>query len=272
MARYIEPTAQLVVELFVRDLARARAFYEALGFATLDDRGDFVVLTWEDHQLFLDERRDLPPPSAPPQANVRVMVPDVDRYWARAQALGARVLVPIADRDYGLRDFTILDPDGFGVRFATRIATGPPPRAAAPPTPGPGTAAAAPARRGGQPLQVLGYSWLGVRTDNFDAAVRFFAATLDLPLATRDEDRDFALFRLPSGQLVEIFGPRDAWHDFMTAPVAGFEVADVRAARAELATRGVPFATPVRDWGGGAASTYFRDPDGHLFELWQRGA
>jgi hypothetical protein len=31
------------------------------------------------------------------------------------------VLAPIADRDYGLRDFTIADPDGFGVRFGTRI-------------------------------------------------------------------------------------------------------------------------------------------------------
>jgi hypothetical protein len=27
----------------------------------------------------------------------------------------------VADRDYGLRDFTIADPDGFGIRFATRI-------------------------------------------------------------------------------------------------------------------------------------------------------
>jgi hypothetical protein len=35
--------------------------------------------------------------------------------------MGARVLAPIADRDYGLRDFTIADPDGFGIRFATRI-------------------------------------------------------------------------------------------------------------------------------------------------------
>jgi hypothetical protein len=31
------------------------------------------------------------------------------------------VLAPIADREYGLRDFTIADPDGFGVRFGTRI-------------------------------------------------------------------------------------------------------------------------------------------------------
>jgi len=35
--------------------------------------------------------------------------------------LGARVIDPIAERYYGLRDFTIADPDGFGIRFATRL-------------------------------------------------------------------------------------------------------------------------------------------------------
>ncbi len=49
------------------------------------------------------------------------MVPDVDSCWSRATGMGARVLAPIAARDYGLRDFTIADPDGFGIRFATRI-------------------------------------------------------------------------------------------------------------------------------------------------------
>jgi catechol 2,3-dioxygenase-like lactoylglutathione lyase family enzyme len=121
MAGYVDPTEQLVVELFVRDAARAKAFYERLGFTVLEDRGDFVELTWEGHRLFLDERPDLPPPPAHPRANVRVMVPDVDRYWVLAQELSARVLAPIADRDYGLRDFTIVDPDGFGVRFGTRL-------------------------------------------------------------------------------------------------------------------------------------------------------
>ena len=56
-----------------------------------------------------------------PTANVRIMVPDVDAYWTRAVAGGAHVLAPIADRDYGLRDFTILDPDRLGLRFATRL-------------------------------------------------------------------------------------------------------------------------------------------------------
>ena len=75
------------------------------------------TVTWEGHRLFLDERPRHEPPAAP-QANVRVMVPDVDAWWRRATGMGARVLAPIADRYYGLRDFTIADPDGFGIRFA----------------------------------------------------------------------------------------------------------------------------------------------------------
>jgi catechol 2,3-dioxygenase-like lactoylglutathione lyase family enzyme len=121
MTTYVPAVQQLVVEIFVRDAARSRAFYEQLGFAVAEDRGTFVVLTWEGHELFLDQRADLPAPSAVPQANVRVMVADVDAYWHRARDAAAQVLAPIVDRVYGLRDFTILDPDGFGLRFGSLL-------------------------------------------------------------------------------------------------------------------------------------------------------
>ncbi len=120
MERYVEPTAQLVAEIFVRDIARSRTFYEALGFAIEDNKGDFVSLSWEGHLLFLYQRADLPPAPSQPLINIRVMVRDVEAYWARVQATGATVFSPLADRGYGLLDFTIVDPDGIGVRFGTR--------------------------------------------------------------------------------------------------------------------------------------------------------
>ena len=49
------------------------------------------------------------------------MVQRVDDYWKLALESGAPVVVPIGDRYYGLRDFTIADPDGFGVRFAANL-------------------------------------------------------------------------------------------------------------------------------------------------------
>jgi len=122
MTNYVPSVEQLVVEIFVRNAERSKNFYQQLGFQIAEDRGTFVVLTWEGHELFLDERPDLPLPAGNvPQANVRVMVADVNAYWQRASAMNATVLAPIADREYGLRDFTILDPDGFGIRFGSLL-------------------------------------------------------------------------------------------------------------------------------------------------------
>jgi len=129
MTAYVRSTEQLVTEIFVRDIRRSTEFYRRLGFELLRDGGDFVELTWEDHRLFLAELsavRDvsgaaLGSPPEFPVANVRVMVSDVDARWTRANEIGARVVTAIGDRYYGLRDFTIADPDGFGVRFASPV-------------------------------------------------------------------------------------------------------------------------------------------------------
>jgi catechol 2,3-dioxygenase-like lactoylglutathione lyase family enzyme len=129
MSVYVDPTEQLVTEIVVRDIRRSVGFYSRLGFELLRDGGDFVELTWEDHRLFLaalsafHEVHDVELPAPPqfPLANVRVMVPNVDEYWKLANDIGARIILPIADRYYGLRDFTIADPDGFGVRFASML-------------------------------------------------------------------------------------------------------------------------------------------------------
>ena len=127
MSKYVDPTEQLVTEIMVRDIKRSTAFYRRLGFTLLRDGGGFVELTWEEHQLFLDEHSagpagDQAAMSAPqpfPPANIRVMVPNVDDYWQLAQDIGAQIVEPIADRSYGLRDFIIADLDGFGLRFAS---------------------------------------------------------------------------------------------------------------------------------------------------------
>lgn len=129
MIGYVHPTEQLVTEILVRDIRRSRDFYTRLGFELLRDAGDFVELTWEDHRLFLAELSafhevhdaDVAAPPKFPLANVRVMVASVDDCWRLANEIGARIVVPIADRYYGLRDFTVADPDGFGIRFASTL-------------------------------------------------------------------------------------------------------------------------------------------------------
>lgn len=118
-----ELAAQLVVEVMVRDLERSLALYTALGFAVERRDGGFAVLRWGERRLFLAAHADLAAPSGPTRANLRILVPDVDRLWLLAQAQGMSVERPIADRDYGLRDFTVVDPDGFGLRFASWLSS-----------------------------------------------------------------------------------------------------------------------------------------------------
>ena len=131
MTRYVDPTEQLVTEIVVKDIKSSVDFYRRLGFHLLRDGGDFAELTWEDHRLFLAEisafrdAHDAALPTTPPfpLANVRVMVPNVDEYWKLVNEIGAQVIIPLANRYYGLRDFTIADPDGFGVRFASALSS-----------------------------------------------------------------------------------------------------------------------------------------------------
>jgi len=118
---YVPASDQLIVEIYVRDLKYSISFYERLGFKLAREEKGFAELRWEDSLLFLEEFKQMPPPPFP-VANIRVMVPDVDEHWALAKRMGARIFKEIGDRYYGLRDFTMVGPDGVAIRFATTLA------------------------------------------------------------------------------------------------------------------------------------------------------
>jgi hypothetical protein len=120
----VDPTQmneQLVLELYTQNIGASVTFYQRFGFRLLRAEAHFVELGWEQAQIYLEETPDAPPPNGPLVGNIRVLVPDVDRYWTLAQELGRTVIRPIEDRYYGLRDFTIAGPDGVGLRFASRL-------------------------------------------------------------------------------------------------------------------------------------------------------
>jgi catechol 2,3-dioxygenase-like lactoylglutathione lyase family enzyme len=123
-ANYVIASEQLAVEIYVRDLRLSLAFYQKLGFKLLRQEPDFAELAWEDSRLMLEEFKQMPSPPPFPLANIRVMVPNVDDYRALAKDMGVRIFREIGDRDYGLRDFTLVGPDGIGVRFATELPGG----------------------------------------------------------------------------------------------------------------------------------------------------
>lgn len=117
----VEAGLQLVVEIHVTDLVTSVDWYRDLGFKVIEEKETFVAVGWESGRLFLKAHPEWADADVT-YANVRVLVADVDRYWTLASELGLEVVVPIGDRAYGIRDFTVADPDGFGIRFGTSLA------------------------------------------------------------------------------------------------------------------------------------------------------
>jgi uncharacterized glyoxalase superfamily protein PhnB len=124
--------APLAVELFVPDVAEAAAFYtEKLGFQTVrfdppgSDNPAFALATLGTVEfMFMHERfytGNQPLERRGEGVDIRVMVDDVDAMNERAISAGMTITHPIADRDYGLRDFIVRDPWGFRLRFASPL-------------------------------------------------------------------------------------------------------------------------------------------------------
>ena len=81
------------------------------------------------------------------------------------------------------------------------------------------------------------------------------------------EEPGFAMFDLPNGDRIEIFDAPEGEPSYMTAPVAGFLVDDVDAAKAELAAMGIELLGPGGRMPDGYAWQHFRGPDGHVYEV-----
>lgn len=120
--------AVLTVELFVPDVEASVRFYaDKLGFETLRverEGGDasFAVVALGRAVILIAHESLIGNVGIETGSghgiSVRVMVDDVDAMYARAREAGATVVSEIDDRYYGLRDFSILDLNGFHLRFA----------------------------------------------------------------------------------------------------------------------------------------------------------
>jgi hypothetical protein len=121
MTGHVSPADQLVVALYVQDIGETVSFFVGLGFALIRDEGTFVELRWDDAPLFLVEMEERFAPPLRRFGDLRIMVPDVDHYWEIARKQGLKIVRPIENRGYGLRDFIISGPAGLAIRFATRL-------------------------------------------------------------------------------------------------------------------------------------------------------
>ena len=120
-SKLAETESQGVVEIVGPDINALLGFYLSIGFELERRNGDFAVVHWEGTRLFLAGNPDAPVTDC--WRSLRIMVDDVDAKWDEVNRLGLEVNNPIADRPYGLRDFVLKDPTGFGLRFAQVIPT-----------------------------------------------------------------------------------------------------------------------------------------------------
>ena len=102
--------------LHVKDMDRALAFYrDKLGFAVTfswEDPPRYVCLCLGDCSIHLNSYA---PPAAPSHA--AIFCKGIDALYAQLAARGVAIAVPIADRPYGMRDFSVDDPDGHRLDF-----------------------------------------------------------------------------------------------------------------------------------------------------------
>lgn len=106
------------VTLATHDMARAIAFYQALGFDMLYGGEDAELTSFAAGESFLNLVR------APKGAEISwwgrtiFHVDDVDALYARALAAGFKPDAPPQDASWGERYFHLVDPDGHELSFA----------------------------------------------------------------------------------------------------------------------------------------------------------
>jgi catechol 2,3-dioxygenase-like lactoylglutathione lyase family enzyme len=113
-------------------------------------------------------------------------------------------------------------------------------------------------------VRVLSLAWIGTRTPDYPATLAFFRDVLGLTV--HSSEPDFAVLEVPDGATVEVFGPASRYNQHLTHPVAGFRVADLEEAVAELRAAGVEIVLPLQR-GDGRSWLHFRGPDGFVYEL-----
>ena len=123
--------APVAPEFFVPDVDAAVAFYtDVLGYTLLRKEGSpatFAIGHINGATIMFMHQRWYAGPAGELDrrgtgVDIRIMVPDVDAFYERVRAAECKILHEIGDRDYGLRDFIMRDPNGFRLRFASPLA------------------------------------------------------------------------------------------------------------------------------------------------------
>lgn len=98
--------------LLTRDLSRTADFYtQHLGFSIVSLYPNYLILRRGAVALHFTHAADLDPKTNP--CTTYVYVTGVRKFYAQCQSEGVlRQNAWLGDKDYGMRDFSLVDPDG----------------------------------------------------------------------------------------------------------------------------------------------------------------
>jgi len=125
---------KLTPNLVVRDVASSMEFYRSvLGFEPaikVPDEPPYVFgsVTSGSVEIFFNDRKavaeDYPPLGARPAGGALTLfmeVEGIEEVLAAVQKSGAKVVMPLKEQFYGMREFAFEDPEGWIVTIAERI-------------------------------------------------------------------------------------------------------------------------------------------------------
>lgn len=112
--------------------------------------------------------------------------------------------------------------------------------------------------------------WIGIVADDLDRQRRFYRDVLGF--IELDDGPGWVQFDFGDGRLVEVIQRSDeAQYDDVRCQV-GYEVADIAGVRDALIAKGVEAISGLLgDAAAGGRWCYFRDSEGNVFELKERG-
>jgi len=117
----------LAPQFLVDDLARSITYYEKLGFTFGEPwEGFYAIGMLDGLELHLKEapkdEQERRHRRANEHLDAAAGVDGIEAFYAQCEANGVRIIKPLAETEWGTKDFYIEDPDGYILSFGGRPA------------------------------------------------------------------------------------------------------------------------------------------------------
>jgi catechol 2,3-dioxygenase-like lactoylglutathione lyase family enzyme len=110
------PVARTIPILPSADLDRTAGFYRRAGMEEVARYEGYLLMGFRGVELHFTVE-----PGAAGAGQAFVLVPDAGQLWKQLKSQDAPGLGPVEDREHGLREFVVTDPDGNRIRVGSPI-------------------------------------------------------------------------------------------------------------------------------------------------------